>query len=167
PLKAILGLDVPLPILTALALVPPMLTAAAPPVSMLTVLVPVEPRAKVEPPVIVNAPVLVREVLFPNETIPLPACRVRLPLVVLQVAAALEVRVRAPALVVKLEAALAASETAPVSWLSPPVTVVVIPFRPIATAEAVVLPILRVTAVAVSKVGVSKLVSALPVPPIQ
>jgi hypothetical protein len=115
PLKAIVGLEVALPMLTALALVPAMLMAAAPPVSMPTALAPVELSVSVLPPVTVRAALEVSTVELPKETVPPPAWIVKVPAPVLQVAAAALVRVKAPELVVREEAALPARETAPVN----------------------------------------------------
>lgn len=87
---------VPLPMVMVFALEPvPMFTAPVEPESKLMALVVVERKSKVEPPVTVSAPLLIKAVLVPKETVPEPACRVKLPADVLQVLAALPVIVSA------------------------------------------------------------------------
>lgn len=148
--------DVATPVLlieTALALVVPRLRLAAPPVSILKVVAP--------PLVTLRAPPAVKLVLVPKLTVPLPACRVRLPATVLQVAAVALVRVSAPAVVVKLDAALPVSDTAPPDTLIPALPVI-LPVKVLAPAKlcAEVLTIPTLVASAVCKYMLVPLITA-------
>ena len=92
------------------------------------------PRRSNVPASIVRFPVVTLQVAASADVI------VSAPTVVLHVEAAAAVIVSAPTLVVNDEAALAVNETAPVNCVRPPVTVVVMPERPMATAVEVAVP---------------------------
>ena len=119
--------------LRALAFVAPTLKVAAPPVSRVKALAP--------PLVMPSAPLAVRAVEVPKDTVPLPACKVKLPAVVLQVAAAAEVIVSAPAVVLIVLAAPA------VELMAAPLCKVIAPALalPIVTAPVLV-PVLMFVA---------------------
>lgn len=106
PVPQFIDIDVapvPFPMVIALALEPvPILTAPVVPESRVTALVVVDCNVRVEPPVTVKAPELLRAVDEPRLTVPEPACRVRLPEAVVKLEAVLELSVMAPALLLPM-----------------------------------------------------------------